>query len=81
MYTHANFHTVLCACTCAWRPPISQATYIRSEKFKKWTPPNIAVGNGQRTHSGGPKAQPNPPGGATHVHTVPVNKHACVHSQ
>ena len=43
---------------------IFQAKYIQSEKFKKWTSPNMARGNqiskaggiGPKAHSGGPKA-------------------------
>ena len=45
---------------------ISQASYIRSEKFKKWNPPNMArgnqisnaVGTGPKAHSGRPKTLP-----------------------
>ena len=68
MYTHTNFRTSACmhartsarnvkgACVLAL---ISQATHIRSEKFKKRTLPNIArvnqilnvVGNGPKAHS------------------------------
>ena len=45
---------------------ISKATYIRSEKFKKRSPPNMArgnqisnaVGTGPKAHSGGLNAPP-----------------------
>ena len=60
MYTHTNFRTAAInvkeACVLAL---ISQATHIRSEKFKKRTLPNMArvnqilnvVGNGPKAHN------------------------------
>ncbi len=67
MYTHNDFHTFasVCARTAAINVKrasrldlISQATYIRSEKFKKRTPSNMARGN-QISNAGGtgPKAR------------------------
>ncbi len=73
MYTHNNFHASASvrARTAAINVKrasvldlISQATYIRSEKLKKQTPPNMARGNqisnaggtGPLAHSGGPEA-------------------------
>ena len=72
MYTHTNFCTSVCmhagtvarymkgSCMLA---PISQATDIRSEALKKWTPPNMArtnqiqivVGNGLKAHQTNPE--------------------------
>ena len=80
MYTHTSFRTSACVhartvainvkgdCVLAL---ISQATHIRSEKFKKGTLPNMArvnqilnvVGNGPQAHSDGPKAHQTPPEG------------------
>ena len=73
IYTHNHFHASasMSACKAAMNIKrasvlylISQATYIRSEKFKKRTPPNMArgnqisnaVGTGPKAHSGGPEA-------------------------
>ena len=68
MYSHANFHTSACmhARTLArnmkgpcvlW--PISQSTYIRLEKLKKQTPPNMArVKQIKNAIANGPKATP-----------------------
>ena len=77
MYTHNNFcaSAIVRTRTAAINVKrasvldlISQATYIRSEKFKKGTPPNMARGNqisnaggtGPKAHSGGPKAHQTP---------------------
>ena len=71
MYTHSHFRTsasmhvrtaVINMKRASVLDLISQATYIRSEKFKKRTPPNMArgnqisnaVGTGPKAHSGGP---------------------------
>ena len=80
MYTQNNCCTFLSVHACAAAihmkrasvlDLISQATYIRSEKFKKLTPPNMARGNqisnafgtGLKAHSVGPKAHQTPLGG------------------
>ena len=84
MYTHNNFRASASVCvrTAAINVKrasvldlISQATYIRSEKFKKLTPPNMArgnqilnaVGTGPKAHSGGLKAH----NGGLKVHQTP----------
>merc|ERR1712082_230550 len=76
-YTHNDFRasSSMHACTAVINMKrasvldlISQATYIRSKKFKKRTPPNMArgnqisnaVGTGPKAHSGGPKAHQTP---------------------
>ena len=73
MYTHSDFRTsasvrartaVINVKRASVLDLLSQATYIRSEKFKKQTPPNMArgnqisnaVGTGLKAHSGGPEA-------------------------
>ena len=54
MYTHSDFRTsasvrartaVINVKRASVLDLLSQATYIRSEKFKKQTPPNMARGN------------------------------------
>ncbi len=54
MYTHKDFHTPASMHTCTAAINVkrvsvldlmSQATYIRSEKFEKLTPPDMEGGN------------------------------------